>query len=102
MNIVIAPDGTVRCVYGEAVDLRSLGHVEVRRASCVEPDGQGRWSADLSPMGGPVLGPFGRRSGALAAESRWLDEHWLTPHCTWPPARASVPPQVFTPEGPCV
>ena len=79
MNIVIAPDGTVRCVYAEAVDLRSLGRVEVRRASRVEPDGRGRWRADLAPVGGPVLGPFDRRSDALAAEARWLDEHWLPP-----------------------
>jgi hypothetical protein len=78
VNIVIAPDGNVRCVYGEAVDLRSLGRVELRRASLVEPDGQGRWHADLSPVGGPALGPFDLRSEALAAESRWLDEHWLT------------------------
>ncbi len=38
---------------------------------------QGRWHADLSPVGGPVLGPFGQRSAALAAETSWLDEHWL-------------------------
>ena len=79
MNIVVAPDGTARCVYGEAVDLHALGDVEVRRASHVEPDGRGRWRADLSPVRGPVLGPFARRSDALAAEARWLDEHWLTP-----------------------
>ncbi len=77
MNIVIAPDGTARCVYGEAVDLRALGHLELRRASHVEPDEQGRWHADLSPVGGPVLGPFEQRSAALAAETAWLDEHWL-------------------------
>ena len=79
MNIVIQPDGTARCVYGEAVDLRALGRVEVRRASHVEPDARGRWWADLSPVGGPVLGPFDRRSDALAAEARWLDEHRLPP-----------------------
>ena len=77
MNIVIAADGTARCVYGEALDLRALGHMELRRASFVEPDVQGRWHADLSPVGGPVLGPFKQRSAALAAEACWLDEHWL-------------------------
>jgi len=50
MNILVAPDGTARCVYGEAVDLRALGHLELRRASFVEPDVQGRWHADLSPV----------------------------------------------------
>ena len=78
MNILIAPDGTARCVYGEAVDLRLLGYPQLRRASFVEPDVLGRWSADLSPVGGPVLGPFGQRSEALAAEACWLHEHWLT------------------------
>ncbi len=31
---------------------------------------------DLSPVGGPVLGPFRLRSQALAAEQAWLDG-WL-------------------------
>lgn len=79
MIIVIAPDGTARCVYDEAVDLRALGPLELRRASFVEPDEQGRWHAELSPVAGPVLGPFEQRSAALAAEARWLDERWLTP-----------------------
>ena len=104
MNIVVAPDGSMRCVYGEAVDLRALGRIEVRRASHVEPDDGGRWHADLSPVGGPVLGPFARRSDALAAEARWLDERWLAPVTSWsprPPASHPVSHPVV-PEGPCV
>lgn len=77
MHILIAPDGTARCVYGEAIDLSALGEATLTRASHVEPDQHGRWSADLSPVSGPVLGPFARRSDALAAEARWLDDHWL-------------------------
>jgi hypothetical protein len=77
MTLVIGPDGTARCVYGEAIDLHALGDPTVTRASRVEPDANGRWTADLSPVGGPVLGPFDRRSDALAAEIRWLDDHWL-------------------------
>lgn len=79
MNILVLPDGTARCVYGEAIDLAALGEPTVARASQVEPDAGGRWRADLSPVGGPMLGPFVRRSDALAAEAAWLDRHWLTP-----------------------
>jgi hypothetical protein len=77
MRLVVAPDGTVRTLYTEALDLGVLGSPRIRRASHVEPDEQGRWHADLRPVGGPVLGPFDRRSAALAAEVAWLEEHWL-------------------------
>ena len=75
MQLIIAADGTGRCVYGEDIDLSTLGVVEIRRASTVEPDQRGRWWADLSPVGGPRLGPFGRRSAALKAEMEWLGDH---------------------------
>ena len=79
MQLVIKPDGAVRCIYGEEIDLHALGSPSVSRASHVEPAGDGRWLADLGPVDGPILGPFARRSEALAAESRWLEEHWLIP-----------------------
>ena len=79
MQLVISPGGTLRCIYDEAIDLQALGQPEIQRASHVEPDGNGQWTADLTPVGGPVLGPFPQRSDALAAESQWLDIHWLTP-----------------------
>ena len=41
------------------------------------PDRNGRWLADLSPVGGPILGPYDLRSEALEAEVEWLEEHWL-------------------------
>ena len=78
MHLVIDRSGTVRCVYAEAIDLPRLGDLSIRRASHVEPDEHGRWWADLSPVCGPVLGPFDRRGAALAAEQQWLDSHWLT------------------------
>jgi len=53
--------------------------VSIRRASYVEPDDHGQWWADLHPVGGPCLGPFPRRSAALAAELRWLEDA-LTRH----------------------
>ena len=79
MQVVIFAAGTVRCVYGEVLDLRTLGPMRIRRASHVEPDEAGGWWVDLSPAGGPKLGPFGLRSSALQAEEGWLAEHWLSP-----------------------
>jgi hypothetical protein len=77
VEILVQPDGAVRCVYGEAIDLGALGDVHIVRASTVEPDGAGQWWADLSAVGGPTLGPFARRSEALVAEAQWLSSHWL-------------------------
>jgi hypothetical protein len=79
MHLVIAPDGTARAIYSEMIDLAALGAPVNVRASHVEPDRDGRWHADLRPMLGPVLGPFGRRSEALEAEVAWLEANWLTP-----------------------
>jgi hypothetical protein len=78
MQLIVQPDGQVRCVYGEEIDLTALGPVSIRRASHVEPTEDGQWIASLSPVGGPVLGPFPCRSEALAAEMVWLQTHWLT------------------------
>lgn len=77
MQLVIDPKGSIRCVYAESIDLSGLGDLSIRRASHVEPDEQGRWFADLSPVGGPVFGPFERRGAALAAEQQWLEANWL-------------------------
>ena len=79
MDLIVSPSGTVLTIYAEAIDLATLGTLTVRRASHVEPDAHGGWSADLSPVGGPVLGPFPYRSAALAAEVAWLQLHWLIP-----------------------
>lgn len=79
MNIVIRPNGSLRCVYDEALDLNLLGKLEIRRASHVEPDEAGKWWADLSPVSGPRLGPFHHRSEALSAERDWLEQNWLQP-----------------------
>ena len=77
MRLVIKPDGSVRCLYDEAVDLSSLGSLTIQRGSHVEPDATGQWLADLAPVDGPVLGPFKRRSEALSAERDWLEKNWL-------------------------
>jgi hypothetical protein len=75
ISLLVRPDGQVRCVYGEEIDLAAIGAVRIARASHVDPDNQGRWWADLAPSGGPVLGPFSRRSEALAAERTWVEGH---------------------------
>lgn len=79
MQILIDSLGNVRCIYGEAIDLRAIGPLQIQRGSHVEPDASGAWWADLSPVMGPKLGPFANRSAALAAEVNWLEECWLTP-----------------------
>lgn len=72
--IRVTPQGGLHFVYDdELVPLLDLGASSIRRASHVEP-APGGWTADLSPVGGPVLGPFILRAQALAAERRWLEE----------------------------
>ena len=77
MQLVVETGGAVRCVYAEDLNLHALGSLTIRRASHVEPDEDGQWVADLSPVGGPVLRGFGRRSDALEAELDWLEKRWL-------------------------
>jgi hypothetical protein len=57
MQMVVGIDGTVCFTYDERLDLACLGPLQIRRASHVEPDEDGRWWSDLSPAAGPVLGP---------------------------------------------
>jgi hypothetical protein len=77
MQLVISRQGIVSCIYAESLDLASLGRLNIARGSHVEPDADGQWRVDLSPVGGPVLGPFSLRSTALAAEYAWLESYWL-------------------------
>ncbi|EMI21691.1 hypothetical protein RMSM_01388 [Rhodopirellula maiorica SM1] len=79
MDMIVEPDGNVRLVYDEAIDLHLIGKVAIQRGSHVEPTSAGKWSVDLSPVGGPTLGPFDCRSQAIAVEVAWLREHWLSP-----------------------
>ena len=72
IELVVAAGGGVRCIYDEALDLREIGKLQITRASHVEPDRDGYWWADMGPVGGPVLGPYGSRSEALGAEREWV------------------------------
>lgn len=75
MVVVIDPAGTITTLYTELFDLAALGAQSIARASHVEPDATGHWFAEI--LDGPRLGPFTRRSDALAAEVAWLTEHRL-------------------------
>lgn len=79
LPLLIEPTGDVRCVYDEALPLQALGTVTISRGSHVEPTASGAWTADLSPVSGPLLGPFATRSAALRAERDWLERYWLLP-----------------------
>lgn len=76
-RVLVGPDGTVRFVYSDALAavLAPLGTAVTRRASHVEPADGGGWAADMSPVLGPVLGPFPTRQAALDAEVGWLNAH---------------------------
>ncbi|MGA2617888.1 MAG: hypothetical protein ABSF26_09770 [Thermoguttaceae bacterium] len=76
-SLNVSPAGQSRCLYTEAIDLAALGSLTIARASNVEPLPDGRWIADLGLSGGPILGPFPKRSDALAAESEWLEANRL-------------------------
>jgi hypothetical protein len=77
MKMVVENDGSIRCVYGEELDLQCLGKLTIARGSHVEPTTGGQRSADLSAVSGPVLGAFSNRSDALAADRQWIEVHWL-------------------------
>jgi hypothetical protein len=78
MQLIVLPTGEIRCLYEEVINLAELGSLAISRASQVEPDADGQWWADLSPVEGPQIGPFPRRTEALGAEHSWLEAHWLT------------------------
>jgi len=75
MELFVAPGGAVSAIYSEAIDLQSLGRPAITRASHVEPDENGQWFAQI--IDGPKLGPFAKRSAALAAEIAWLTANRL-------------------------
>lgn len=81
-TILIAPDGKLRFIHSDTLAEMFFreGKVTTRRASHVEPDGDS-WVSDLSPVGGPTLGPFSLRGLALKAEHDWLVTHNIPVPC---------------------
>jgi len=71
-EIIVNEDGSVSFIYDDALaEAFSGDESETRRASHVEPVRHG-WTADMAPIGGPVLGPFTTRQAALDAEVAWI------------------------------
>ena len=77
MELIIHSDGTINCIYAEAIPIQAIGSLTIQRASHVEPNDDGEWIADMSPVKGPLLGPFANRSKALEAETLWLRNNLL-------------------------
>ena len=72
ISVAVQHNGDLRMIYSDDIaTLLTLGASRIVRASHVEPDGNG-WSADMSPVDGPTLGPFALRQDALVAEVEWL------------------------------
>lgn len=75
MIVTINTRGSLAFLWSDDLQtLLSLGTPAIRRVSNVEPTPDGQWTADLAPVGGPLLGPFPLRINALQAEAEWLGE----------------------------
>jgi len=78
--ISISPDGTVRTLYTDKIDLRDFGPLKVERASNVEWDDKQRgWTVQFvdgtylrSPSLLQHMAVFETREAALAAEVAYL------------------------------
>lgn len=73
IRLLIDGSGSVSGIYSDTLLTAFLGEgkIAIKRASHVEPCGT-KWIADMAPSGGPILGPFATRGGALEEEARWL------------------------------
>ena len=75
VNVTVLTNGDLRFIYDDEIaSLLSHGNATIHRASHVEPSGTG-WTADMTPVDGPVLGPFALRHDALTAEVEWLQRN---------------------------
>ena len=78
MSTITIQGGRMAFIYtDDLAPLLGEGDATVQRVSHVEPscaDGAHGWTADMSPVNGPVLGPFASRAEALDAEHVWLQQ----------------------------
>ena len=76
--IIAISNGKLQAIAPDDMGLlNSIGRCSIHRASHVEPTETEhgiQWTADLFPVGGPILGPFRSRSEALVAEYQWLEQ----------------------------
>lgn len=82
ITIKITQEGALVYVYQDDHPLASLaqdGRATTARASHVEPTPDGRWQADMAPVGGPLLPPTSARAESLALELTWIRENLLSP-----------------------
>lgn len=77
MLMIFDTNGSISCLYSDILELDQIGRLTISRGSHVEPTPDGQWTADMSPVCGPVLGPYRSRRDALAAEVDWLEANWL-------------------------
>jgi hypothetical protein len=74
MTLLITPAGNTISLHSDDFDFTRIGAARIQRASNVEPCDQG-WQADLSPVNGPILGPYAKRRQALQAEIDWIERN---------------------------
>lgn len=76
--ISVSDEGELQFIYDDEIAfLSDLGQTKTRRMSHVEPTDDNRWTADMQPSGGGILGPYNTRQQALSAESHWIKENVL-------------------------
>lgn len=77
--IIKIKDGKAIFIYDDKLrPLMNEGLVKIERASHVEPNEDGKWVVDLSPLGYSIeLGPFESRNRALLEEVQWIEENIL-------------------------
>jgi hypothetical protein len=79
MFVFIEANGDLKFIYCDEVSIAFEESPQSSpRASFVEPTSDGQWTADMSPVNGPVLGPFKLRGDALKAETEWLLNEMMT------------------------
>lgn len=78
MKIVITKDSITHLYDDKLVGLQKYGKTTIKRASNVEPNKDGKWIVDLSPIGlKKKLGPFDTRKEALEKEHVYIEENYL-------------------------